>query len=129
MSESAEEFKLIEIGSFRHLKLRAILLESIKLERMSVNDLDAIALRLGYEPGTRRYKSALNMLEGLLFVSDKLVHRLVDFHVEALARFCHRLVRWETGSPFKAVCETELTYQGSVDQLMADISCNGTPVG
>ena len=127
---SGSGFEFIRIGSRRHLKLRAILLESIRLKRMSVDDLDEIVLAMDYQPGTARYRSALNMLQKLLFVSDEQVDRLVDFHVEALARFCHRLVRWEEDSlPFRAICQTELTYQGSIEQLMADISCNGTPVG
>jgi hypothetical protein len=129
MSESSGEFETIEIGSHKHLKLKALLLESIRLKGMAVEDLDAIALAMDYERGTRRYRSALNMLRRILFVSERQLDELVDFHVESLARFCHRLKRWETDSPFKAICETELTYEGITDQLLADINCNGATIG
>lgn len=115
-----DEFEFIQIGSKRHLKLKAILAESLRIKGMAGDSNEVIALALGYDPADeKRFRSAKNMLYRLLRASDTTITRLADFHVEALARFCHRLVRFNPD--FTATCSTELTYGDDVDQLLADI--------
>jgi ribosomal protein S13 len=127
MSESGER---IPIGSKRHLKLKAILIESLRIEGVNLGDHEAIAIALGYKPGTQRFTSALVMLHWLLISTEQTIKRLRAYHVEALAQFCHRLERFEEFPVFRAICRTEQRYEGDTDRLLADINCeNGATVG
>jgi len=128
-------FELIEVGSPRHLKLKAILVATLRiknlpLENLEEEDLEAIADAMGYDRSEPlRFNAGLEMLESFLKTDEGTLDAVGDYHLVYLANFCHRLTKYYEFPAFHAVCDEILTYEGDVEQLLSDVTRNGALIG
>lgn len=123
------DFELIEIGARRHLKLKAILIASLRIKKIPLDNLEVIALAIGYDKSQRkRFNAGIEMLETFLMTDSYTLDYLGDYHLGYLANFCHKLIRYSTSPSFHAICADTLGYEGNTERLLADITCKGAVI-
>jgi hypothetical protein len=124
------DYEFIEIGSKKHIKLKAILVETLRIKKMPLDDIEAIADAMGYDRSQRlRFNAGLEMLEGFLTTDKGTLGEVGDYHLVYLAGFCHRLIKYYESPTFHARCDEVLKYDGDVEQLLSDITRNGALIG